>query len=293
MPATDLPLAVTVPPAGVAALVSRHSPAFRMPPTAHPFHKLVLALSGSGSVETPSARHPFSTGQLVRLDPARTHRFTDDPGAPMTLAVLCLDSAALTAHPALRACWDPLARRTAPAFPTAPLNPYDRADALRHLRRVVHETGAAAPHADAAALAHSVLVLVALARATARAAARPRRHTATDSPGLRAVEASLAYVDAHYRSPLRVDALAARAGVSYRSYTSLFRRLTGRTFVEYLRAKRVAFASRRLMATSDIAASALDAGYSDLAHFYRDFKRLRRTTPARFLASAKRRSGLT
>ena len=66
-----------------------------------------------------------------------------------------------------------------------------------------------------------------------------------------------------------------------------FREATGQTVVNYIARLRIQFAAQCLLATGDILDSALEAGFADLTHFYRVFKRQIGTTPKEFLVNAR------
>ena len=109
------------------------------------------------------------------------------------------------------------------------------------------------------------------------------RRLSAVAPGERAFARSLAHLDATFTQPVRIAALAAIAGVSYRRYTDLFRRRMGCTVVDHVTRLRLAFAQQRLTETGNILFAAIDAGFGDLSSFYRAFKRATGTTPGRYL----------
>ena len=99
--------------------------------------------------------------------------------------------------------------------------------------------------------------------------------------------ATILWVDRHFTEAIRVEDLADEAGISYRAYTQQFREATGQTVVNYIARLRIQFAAQCLLATGDILDSALEAGFADLTHFYRVFKRPIGTTPKEFLVNAR------
>jgi AraC family transcriptional regulator len=92
-------------------------------------------------------------------------------------------------------------------------------------------------------------------------------------------------LEAEFRSPLRVAALAAAVNVHPVYLCRAFRAAYGTTPGEYLRRLRIEWAERTL-AHSDrpLAAIAAEAGFSDQSHFTREFRRHTGLTPARFRA---------
>ena len=108
---------------------------------------------------------------------------------------------------------------------------------------------------------------------------RLRAETAGDLQ--RAVAGTRDYIDGHFFEPITIPRLAAMAGCSYRRFTTLFKVQTGTTVNTYITKRRIDYACRRLRETGNIASAALEAGFEDLSHFYRVFKKETGTTPAR------------
>jgi AraC-like DNA-binding protein len=86
---------------------------------------------------------------------------------------------------------------------------------------------------------------------------------------------------------VRVDELAARHAMSTRSLQRLFRRYVGVSPKWVLQRYRLHEAAERIAEGRgrDWAATALELGYADQAHFIRDFKALVGTSPAQYAAA--------
>jgi AraC family transcriptional regulator len=83
-----------------------------------------------------------------------------------------------------------------------------------------------------------------------------------------------------FRTPLTLAALAADAGVHPVHLQRMFRRHYGRTPAQYAARLRIAWAQHALSRPdTEIARVALEAGFSDQAHFTRRFRSLTGTTP--------------
>jgi AraC family transcriptional regulator len=90
-------------------------------------------------------------------------------------------------------------------------------------------------------------------------------------------------LDAHFDEPLRFDALAREIGLHPVYLSRAFRRYTGRTMQQYVRALRLRHA-RHLLASPDrtISAIAADAGFADSSHLCRTFSNLLDITPGAY-----------
>lgn len=74
--------------------------------------------------------------------------------------------------------------------------------------------------------------------------------------------------------------------ISYCHLSFLFKKETGITFSEYYRLLKIRYAKIRLRRSYlDIKEISYSLGYSDLSHFYRDFKNLVEKTPCEFRKS--------
>lgn len=104
--------------------------------------------------------------------------------------------------------------------------------------------------------------------------------------GRERIDRVLQFLHAHYREPLRLEALAEVAALSPSGLHRLFRRHTRSTLSDYLIGLRIGDACARLSGTSQpVQHIAADVGYASLANFNRQFRRLRGMTPRQYRAS--------
>lgn len=88
------------------------------------------------------------------------------------------------------------------------------------------------------------------------------------------------FLDENYQSPISLDQLAARAHISKGYLCRAFKKQMGLSVVQYLTERRIQAAMQLLQNTDDkILSVALDAGFGDLSHFNRIFKRLTGLSP--------------
>lgn len=101
---------------------------------------------------------------------------------------------------------------------------------------------------------------------------------------------SLTFIDTHFVKELTLEEVAARtAGVTKEYFSTVFHNMTGTTFTAYIAGLRVARAKELLTATDQkIINVCFDAGFNDLSHFNKTFKKLTGVTPSRFRRAAGR-----
>ena len=124
-----------------------------------------------------------------------------------------------------------------------------------------------------------LLMLAELSRtADDGAATRPR--------WLRRVEEA---IDATFAAPPSMEELATLAGVHPRHLLRTFRRYHGTTVAQYVRQRQLQQARLALAtSTQPLAMIAVDAGFSDQAHFTRVFRHTYGETPGEYVRSARR-----
>jgi len=94
---------------------------------------------------------------------------------------------------------------------------------------------------------------------------------------------TLDWMRQHYFEPLRVSALAAKAGMSSTHFARSFKKMVGTSPIDWLRRERVNQAKRQLIETqSSIKQIAEAIGYSDQFFFSRDFKHLTGMNPSEY-----------
>ena len=87
--------------------------------------------------------------------------------------------------------------------------------------------------------------------------------------------------------PPSMDVLAAEVGISVRQLDRRFNQAMGQSPSRYFRSMRLSYARWRLTHTTDrIAEIAADAGFSDSAHFYREFRKSYGTSPSLYRQSS-------
>lgn len=101
-----------------------------------------------------------------------------------------------------------------------------------------------------------------------------RAHLPRAGKDPRSVRMAREYLDAHYTTDVRLEALAAHTGLSPFHLSRVFQRTTGLPPHAYLMQRRIA-AARDLLGTDEpLADVALSCGFSDQSHLTRQFKKV-------------------
>lgn len=92
---------------------------------------------------------------------------------------------------------------------------------------------------------------------------------------------------AHYQRSISLEDAAQKAALTTTAFCKYFKRITGKTYTQFLNEVRIESATRVLLTKPDrsIAQIAEEVGYSNISHFNRQFKKIKNTTPRAFRAS--------
>lgn len=101
-------------------------------------------------------------------------------------------------------------------------------------------------------------------------------------PRLRAMHPAVAQVLSEFTVRCDVGHVIAETGYSHRTMISLFRRSVGLAPKQYVRVLRFTRALEQLRAGRGLVDVAIEAGYSDQAHFSREFRTFSGTTPSQY-----------
>jgi AraC-like DNA-binding protein len=272
MTKTTRPVAVAMPAHGVVFAESIHSADFRMPLRADPFHKLIYVLHGRVILRDHHAGREVAAGPgtLLAVENRHAHQLRDQ--SPATLLLLCLAPRFVKADEHRTALWDALAHHGQWHVPTG----RPGSQRFENLwRRALLEQTANSTDATVALHALAAQILVALARLPARAS---RVDTAERRVQTVARELAETFYD-----DWSLDRAAARAGLSRRRFSELFRAHAGETFLDRLSTLRLEHAADLLRQSQhSVTGVAFSCGYRDLSHFYRVFRRRYGCPPGEF-----------
>lgn len=258
---TRRPLPVRLPVHAIQVLYSEHLHGFRGDWLQHDFAKLAIVDGGFGTCDWARERHALQAGDVLLLPQALLHRWSDDSDVPLRLLIICFDPANCDADLAgwLQSPRQFSAQQRQQRLAVQLLQEQQRqGSGWRARMRCLLE-----------------LELIALQRSQ-------EQHN--DDP---LMEGARAHIAAHLDQALSIEALAADAGISYRSFTQRFKRCYGKTAQQYQRQVRIEAACDLLSSGVPIIETALALGYSDNSNFYKAFKQELQLTPAQWMAATQ------
>jgi AraC-like DNA-binding protein len=243
----------------------------------HPEYELTLNLNARGQRYVGDHLGVFESGDLVLLGPNLAHTWSArerlDAGRPMLAVVVWFSDR-----------WLQDLLRVLPELA-----------ALQRLTQLAQAgyqfSPAVAAQVQADLLALKVLspperlpvllrILLALSQEREGTALSQRLAHGINDAGRERLAKALEQIHAQWHSPPPIAALAATASLSVGAFHRFFKRHTGRTVMDYIAQLRIGQACQRLIETElPIGLVAAQAGYLNLAHFNRQFKKLRGTTP--------------
>ena len=246
----------------------------------HEQMELIYIKKGSGRVSVNLESCPVEAGCVVPVLPGELHAIEGDPGVTMEYEIIIFSLSLLdSAEP------DDWCRGVINALREGTLR-FERP--IRPGTGFHREVSAALDGADAACaergqgfalLVKSCLFRLLYALYSHRDAGRaaPAGGDAEKLKGL------MRYVQSHYGEPITVADAAAVIGYSPSHFMRVFRRVTGRTFVDYLTDYRLSAAIYYLKETDeDIGAVAASCGFDNVSYFIRRFGKKYGVPPGRY-----------
>jgi AraC-like DNA-binding protein/quercetin dioxygenase-like cupin family protein len=133
-----------------------------------------------------------------------------------------------------------------------------------------------------------LLGLLALLQVLARSAAFRSLHARgfalpVDARHYERVERIFEYVTNHFQEPIALEEVAGRANLTVPAFCRFFRKLTGKTFVQFVNEIRISHACS-LLAKGEmgIAAISYESGFNNLSHFNKQFRQIAGVSPREY-----------
>lgn len=281
------PVRVNLPASGIRVFHSSHGSEFLMEASRHAYYEIIFVEWGSGHLVHESSSTLLKSGDLLVTRPGFSHRFVDDAKEPLSLVVLCLEPNAVRGFIPFAELFTRLeVVLKKHGFHFSGAGPFQESR-FRDLYRSLLFAGQMAENEDAAFVpqrlwsrAAEVLILLIENMENRENLRAGKNETQPQSLLLEHCEE---YLKTRFLEPVRIQDLAQLSRLSYRRFTHLFKKKTGKTVHEYLEERRIHYACDQLLRTGNIVHSALHSGFEDLSTFYRAFKKRTGLTPKKFL----------
>ncbi|QIG43334.1 AraC family transcriptional regulator [Nocardioides anomalus] len=232
----------------------------------HDYYELSLVLDGEADHVVNGRTHRLRPGSAFLLSPADFHAI--DPGSG---TLRCFNT---VIDPGLvERQLDALGPVAGDAFPWLTDDFADAETDLRRLQREFEE-----PRLGSRGVTAGLVALLVVELARRSGVAEPPRDRPRGDDDLRA---AVLYVDRHFREQLTLAEAAAQAHLSPNWFSERFRAHTGSSFQSYLQERRLRFA-RSLLASTSLTVTEVchAAGFGDLSHFGRAYRRRYGTAPS-------------
>lgn len=254
------PISIELPSHGVLFVESSHASDFRMAPRQDPYHKVLYVLVGEVAYRESSHTTAARAGSVIVVSAGVEHQITDLE--PSTLLLLCFRRELVQVDPDIEGLWRTLVQG---ASDPLKLSRPSRQRLEGMWRRAMFEwehTRIGSATTARALAAQTIVLLSRLPVESGGAAARDR------------VEAVRDEIAETFYDEWDLDRAAARAGLSRRRFTDLFREANTCTFGDFLSGLRLQHAARLLQAGDHSVTGVMFAcGYNDVSHFYRVFRK--------------------
>ncbi len=266
---TSRPKYASMPEFGVVVLESRHAANWSGPAWFdEDFNKFLFVVSGAVRLRTLKATWDLRPDSLVHVVAHTPHSNADLPAEPVVVYVIHYQAgvlpatlaAALRRQPIMQ--WNLIASRSNVARAV-------RQDLQQMLyEQVIRRVG------------WQALLISILIRMAVRVLRVGERHTSEVSgvspaamPSLQRVADYVAGLESGFYRSQSLDEAAARARLSRRQFTELFRRVTGQSWRQNVLAMRLNHAARLLVETGkSVTEIVFECGFENLSHFYHKFK---------------------
>ncbi len=113
----------------------------------------------------------------------------------------------------------------------------------------------------------------------------PSAHPGSYYTGKQMVINAIKYIDLHITDPLSLPEITKIFNVSSSTFCRYFKQLTGKTFTEYLKHKRIAYANELIKKDYEISAVASLCGFGDFSTFSRSYKQVMGISPSEYRKS--------
>lgn len=263
---------IALPDYGIYVESHRHDSNFAMEMHSHAVASMFNIIAGKGVCLAEGNEYDISANDAILLKPDVPHQLIDKPKAPMTVLVVYFGSEVERINSTLL---EDLYRSQIVTGTSM-----HRCMTIRNeLRKMLDEQHSREVNFAEAIRQSFSRILLQLKRSLAD---QPERETRASASELR-VQQVLDYVQQRFYEPPSLAEAARLGALSTRQFTTICRKITNQSYLQYINSLRIKKSADMLKNTSmSVAAIAFEAGFEDLSTFYRAFKRYCNTSPQEY-----------
>ncbi len=239
----------------------------------HDHPSIIYVVSGKGHVQFEENRFDLYAHTVIPLERNKPHEIIDQPRNAMTVFSIYFDDMGMNKY-----ITDYLFAESEPF--ELPL--YYAEQVKRNLRQILYEQGQKPPGYKLGIRQCMELTILQLYRAKLKHRRQPKT---LSKDSLNRVKAALDYITENCHEQYTLADGAKMANVSQRQFTNLCRKISGKSFIQFLNAYRCRRAKELLEGTDmPVSAIAFKIGFEELSSFYRAFKKHQKCSPLKYRA---------
>lgn len=240
----------------------------------HDHLSILYVVSGHGVIEFQEKQFDVFPNTVITLQKHLLHKLLDKPRQAMTVLSLYFDTERASLN---KYIVDYLFVSEKPFV----LPVYYAENIKRNLRKMLYEQGMKPPGYKLAINQNLSLTVLQLYRAKLDLSKHPKDQT--EKTSMERVSSTVDFISKNSHEQYGLAEAARMASVSQRQFTNLCRKITGKSYKQFLNRIRCDKA-KDLLETTDMSVSsvAFEVGFEDLSTFYRSFKRCFGTSPSSF-----------
>ena len=284
--ATKYPISIDIPDYGIYIGESHHQPNFIMEPMYNYYTKIYYILEGVADCYVNSKPVHLEKEHLFVVPSEIWHYLKDKDNTPLSLYILAIENSCMEKLQTFCQQID-LLNQLARTH-VRPLTHHDYAayEIPRMFRKILNEQRVRTDGFIPAIQATLLNMIVTINRIYENVPTIDQLDST--NPTFARIQNVADYMSKNFYEPISIENMAKMACLSIRQFTNQFKAVHGVTFTHYLHYQRINFAKQMLAETDQkIAAICFESGFNDLAHFYRVFKKMTKTSPRKYRINSR------
>ncbi len=267
------PVLPRFPEYGIGISESRHSQAFTMEPSQYDFHEVMLVLNGAGWAVHAGVRLPLRKNEAITVPAGSYYHLEDRKAKPLSILCLCI-------RPPTP--WQALFNEVLPKRFAVVRHQGMSAAIASHLRMILYEQSQGMPGEAAVVTGRTLELLSTLLRRAPGQFPAPPIVSPGNNPEVY-IRDYIEKLQTNFHEPETLTMAAERLGVSARTLSSYFRKITGCSRLQYLQELRLSHARHLLSSTRQpITSIAFACGFEELSTFFRAFRAREKCSPSQW-----------